>query len=271
MKASLFLLLITLAISVFYSCSTGNYTATNKAYKKQVKAFAKTIREYPVKDSAGLNYADWVGTTNLSLRKPNFVVIHHTAQNSCEQTLKTFTQTKTPVSAHYVICRDGSVHHMLNDLLRAHHAGVSKWGNNIDLNSSSVGIEIDNNGSEPFTDAQINSLLTLLDRLKKAYSIPTGNFVGHADVAPGRKVDPSRYFPWQKLAQQGFGYWYDTTAVKVPAGFDPLLALRVIGYDIKNEKNAIQSYKIHFSPKDTTKTISETDRRILYDLMKKYQ
>jgi N-acetylmuramoyl-L-alanine amidase len=271
MKASLFLLISILAISVFYSCSTGNYAATNKAYKKQVKAFAKTIREYPVKDSAGLDYADWVGTTNLSLRKPNFVVIHHTAQNSCEQTLKTFTQTKTPVSAHYVICRDGSVHHMLNDLLRAHHAGVSKWGNNIDLNSSSVGIEIDNNGSEPFTDAQINSLLTLLDRLKKAYSIPTANFVGHADVAPGRKVDPSRYFPWQKLAQQGFGYWYDTSTVKVPAGFDPLLALRVIGYDIKNEKNAIQSYKIHFSPKDTTKTIGEADRRILYDLMKKYQ
>ena len=164
MKATYFLLISIVALSFFYSCKTGTYTDTNKAYKKQVKAFAKTIREYPVKDSAGLNYADWVGTTNLSLRKPNFVVIHHTAQNSCEQTLKTFTQTKNPVSAHYVICRDGSVHHMLNDLLRAHHAGVSKWGNTIDLNSSSIGIEIDNNGSEPFTEPQINSLLTLLDR-----------------------------------------------------------------------------------------------------------
>lgn len=271
MKATYFLLISILAISAFNSCKTGKYADSNKAYKKQVKEFAKTIREYPVKDSAGLNYADWVGTTNLSLRKPNFVVIHHTAQNSCEQTLKTFTQTKNPVSAHYVICRDGSVHHMLNDLLRAHHAGVSKWGNTIDLNSSSIGIEIDNNGSEPFTEPQINSLLTLLDRLKKAYTIPTANFIGHADVAPGRKVDPSRYFPWQKLSQQGFGYWYDTTAVKVPAEFNPLLALRVIGYDIKNEKNAIQSYKIHFNQQDTTKTIQEADRKILYDLMKKYQ
>jgi N-acetylmuramoyl-L-alanine amidase len=271
MKATYFLLISILAISAFNSCKTGKYADSNKAYKKQVKEFAKTIREYPVKDSAGLNYADWVGTTNLSLRKPNFVVIHHTAQNSCEQTLKTFTQTKNPVSAHYVICRDGSVHHMLNDLLRAHHAGVSKWGNTIDLNSSSIGIEIDNNGSEPFTEPQINSLLTLLDRLKKAYTIPTANFIGHADVAPGRKVDPSRYFPWQKLSQQGFGYWYVTTAVKVPAEFNPLLALRVIGYDIKNEKNAIQSYKIHFNQQDTTKTIQEADRKILYDLMKKYQ
>ena len=171
MKATLFVLFTIAGLSVFYSCTTSKYAVTNKAYKKQVKAFAKTIREYPVKDSAGLNYADWVGTTNLSLRKPNFVVIHHTAQNSCEQTLKTFTQTRTPVSSHYVICRDGTVHHMLNDLLRGHHAGVSKWGNTIDLNSSSVGIEIDNNGSESFTEAQIASLLTLLDRLKKAYKI----------------------------------------------------------------------------------------------------
>ena len=271
MKPYLFILIAIVGMTAFFGCKSGAYSSTNKAYKKQVKEFSKLIREYPLKDSAGLKYADWVGTTNLSLRKPNFVVIHHTAQNSCEQTLKTFTQTKTPVSSHYVICRDGTVHHMLNDLLRGHHAGVSKWGNTIDLNSSSVGIEIDNNGSEPFTDPQITSLLTLLDRLKKAYTIPTANFIGHADIAPGRKVDPSRYFPWQKLSQQGFGYWYDTSSVQVPAGFDPLLALRVIGYDIKNERNAIQSYKIHFSPKDTTKTIQEADRKILYDLMKKYQ
>src|SRR6185369_16770796 len=126
----------------------------------------------------GLQYADnWVGTTNFSMRRPNFVVIHHTAQNSCDSTLRTFTLTRTQVSAHYVICRDGTVHHMLNDLLRAHHAGVSKWGNNVDLNSSSIGIEIDNNGFEPFSDAQINSLMELLGRLKRTYNIPTANFM----------------------------------------------------------------------------------------------
>lgn len=268
MKQS-FILFIVFAM---ISCSSGKYAATNKAYKNQVKKFGKLLMEYPLRDSAGLSYpAEWVGTTNFSMRRPNFVVIHHTAQNSCAQTLETFTLPRTQVSAHYVICKDGTVHHMLNDLLRAHHAGVSKWGNNIDLNSSSIGIEIDNNGFEPFSDAQINSLLGLLGRLKKAYTIPTANFMGHADIAPGRKVDPNRFFPWQKLAQQGYGLWYDTTSVMVPEDFNPVLALRVIGYDIKNEKNAIQSYKIHFSPADTTKVINEADRKILYDLMKKYQ
>lgn len=255
-----------------WGCKTGQYTETNKAYKTQAKQLADVLKKYPLSDSAGLPYAtSWVGTTNFTLRRPNFVVIHHTAQNSCDQTLKTFTMTKTQVSAHYVICRDGTVHHMLHDLLRAHQAGVSKWGNATDLNSSSVGIEIDNNGFEPFTDAQINSLITLLGRLKRAYSIPTANFVGHADVAPGRKVDPSRHFPWKKLADNGFGLWYDTAHIQAPADFNALQALRIVGYDIKNEKNAIQSFKIHFTPTDSTAGLNEADRKILYDLSKKYQ
>jgi N-acetylmuramoyl-L-alanine amidase len=253
-------------------CSKNPYATTNKEYKKQVKEYAKLLREYPVADSAGLNYAKpWVGTTNFTLRRPNFVIIHHTAQNSCDQTLKTFTLPSTLVSAHYVVCKDGTVHHMLNDLLRAHHAGVSKWGNATDINSNSIGIEIDNNGFEPFTDPQINSLMDLLGRLKRAYNIPVTNFVGHADVAPGRKVDPSRYFPWQKLAENGYGIWYDTTNVAVPADFNSLQALRIVGYNIKDSIAAIQSFKIHFIPLDSTKSISEADRKILFDLQKKYQ
>ena len=260
------------SVIIIHSCSQSKYASTNKTYKKQVKEFSKILREYPVKDSAGVNYAnEWVGTTNLSMRRPNFVIIHHTAQNSCEQTLKTFTQTKNPVSSHYVICKDGTVHHMLNDLLRGHHAGVSKWGKNTDLNSSSIGIEIDNNGYETFSEEQVNSLLLLLERIKKAYTIPAANFIGHSDIAPGRKVDPNRNFPWQKLAQQGFGLWYDTANVVVPADFNGIQALRLIGYDTKNEGNAIQSFKIHFVQKDTTRVINENNKKILFDLARKYQ
>ena len=272
MKNFAAIIFIYTALFILAACSEGRYTTANKSYKKQVKEYAKLLKEYPLKDSAGLPYvSDWVGTTNMTMRRPNFVVIHHTAQNSCEQTLQTFTQTKNTVSAHYVICRDGTLHHMLNDLLRAHHAGVSKWGNATDLNSVSIGIEIDNNGSEPFSDAQMNTLLSLLDRLKKAYNIPQANFIGHADVAPGRKVDPSRFFSWKTLAEKGFGFWYDTTAVQVPVDFNALQALRIIGYNIARPDIAIQSYKIHFVPQDTSKVISEADKKILTDLAKKYQ
>lgn len=270
MKQSVLFLFVTIVI---YACGSSKpYSKTNKQYKKQAAAYAAILKTYPLKDSAGLPYAvDFVGTTNFSMRKPNFVVIHHTAQNSCEQTLKTFTLPRTQVSSHYVICKDGTVHHMLHDLLRAHHAGVSKWGNTTDLNSSSIGIEIDNNGSEAFTDAQIASLQTLLGRLKSAYQIPTGNFIGHADIAPGRKVDPNNHFPWQQLAGNGFGYWYDTTNVQVTPGFDALQALRIVGYNIAKPQAAIQSYRLHFTPQDSSKTLNESDKKILTSLMARYQ
>lgn len=265
----LFIAIVTLG---FFLIACSPYGKTNRAYKKQAKGYARLLREYPVKDSAGLPFASaWVGTTNFSIRRPNYVIIHHTAQNSCEQTLKTFTLPRTQVSSHYVICKDGTIHHMLNDLLRGHHAGVSKWGNASDLNSSSIGIEIDNNGFETFTDAQISSLLQVLERIKKSYNIPVANFIGHADIAPGRKVDPNRNFPWQKLAEQGFGYWYDTTYVQVDTTFNAMQALRIIGYDTRNEQNAIQSFKIHFVQNDSTNFITDTDKKILSDLVKKYQ
>ena len=256
-------------IVVFLSCNRGPYSSSNKSYKKQAKQFAKTIQQAPLKDS--ISTSSWVGTTNFNLRKPNFVIIHHTAQNSCEQTLKTFTLTRTQVSAHYVVCKDGTVHHMLNDLLRAHHAGVSKWGNNIDINSSSIGIEIDNNGYETFTPEQISSLEILLDRLKKAYNIPTPNFIGHADIAPGRKVDPNRNFPWQQLAEKGFGCWYDTTGVQLPVDFNAMQALRIIGYNIQKPDAAINSFKLHFIPTDSSNVIADPEKKILFSLQKKYE
>lgn len=255
------------------ACNRNPYKETNQVYKKQAKAFAKELAAQPLLEGGDtiVQPAYWVGTTNFNMRKPNFVIIHHTAQNSCEQTLKTFTLPRTSVSAHYVICKDGTVHHMLNDYLRAWHGGVAKWGNNTDINSSSIGIEIDNDGFEKFTDAQINSLLELLGRLKKTHSVPAANFIGHEDIAPSRKVDPNVNFPWKLLADKGFGNWYaDTTGVEVPVDFNSILALRIVGYDVKDSSAAIGAFKRHFMMEDKAKTLNDADKKILYQLMKKY-
>ncbi len=212
------------------------------------------------------------GSPNFNLRKPNYVIIHHTAQDSCAQTFKTFQLARTQVSSHYVICKDGSLHHLLNDYLRAWHAGISRWGNNTDINSSSIGIELDNNGSEPFSTPQINTLLQLLDTLKRVHSIPTANFIGHGDVAPIRKNDPSIFFPWKLLAQKGFGFWYDDTlsfTTPVDSAFNALHALRIIGYSMKDTTKAIIAFKRHFR-QDTMPGMSEFDKKVLYNLYKKY-
>ncbi|MDQ0105828.1 N-acetylmuramoyl-L-alanine amidase [Chitinophaga terrae (ex Kim and Jung 2007)] len=253
-------------MTCFTYCSRNPYAATNKVYRQEAKTFAKELKAQPAA-IPGTPQSDWVGTTNFNLRKPAFVIIHHTAQNSCDQTLKTFTMQKTQVSAHYVICRNGTVHHMLNDYLRAWHGGVARWGNLTDINSSSIGIELDNNGNEPFDSLQINSLITLLTQLKSKYAIPVANFIGHGDIAPGRKVDPSAYFPWQQLADKGFGLWYkDTSLITVPPTFDAVTALRIVGYDVKDSVAAIKAFKRHFIPADTTAIFDDGGRKILYSI-----
>jgi N-acetylmuramoyl-L-alanine amidase len=251
------------------SCSNNKYATTNRSYKKQAKTFAKQLKRQPANIDSAIMASQWVGTTNFGMRKPNFVIIHHTAQNACDTTLKTFTLPRTQVSAHYVICKDGTIHHMLNDFLRAWHAGNSKWGNVTDVNSVSIGIELDNNGFEQFTSAQINSLLQVLKKLKKDNNIPTSNFIGHADIAPKRKVDPNKYFPWQLLAQNGFGNWYDTADVKLPADFNAMLSLRIIGYDTRDSIGAIKAFKLHFVQQDSVAVINEADKKIIYELSKK--
>lgn len=265
-------LLVILALTAFLACSKQPYSTTNRDYRKQAKRYAKLLGQYPLKDSAGLTPPQyWVGTTNLSMRKPNFVVIHHTAQKSCEETLKTFTLPRTQVSAHYVICEDGTVYHMLNDYLRAHHAGLGRWGNTTDLNSSSIGIELDNDGTESFTPPQMQSLYTLLDRLKRAYNIPTANFIGHSDLAPTRKNDPNVYFDWKEMAVRGFGLWYsDTTNMAMPKDFNALQALRIVGYDIKDTTAAITVFKRKYLQQDKSRVLEESDKKVLYALMKKF-
>ncbi|MDO7884416.1 N-acetylmuramoyl-L-alanine amidase [Hymenobacter cheonanensis] len=266
------------------ACVRNPYAATNKVYRRQAKALARQLLAPPALLADSLPATPyWVGTVNFNLRKPSYVIIHHTAQHSTEQTLKTFTLTKTQVSAHYVIGRDGQVYHMLNDYLRAWHGGVARWGGITDINSVSIGIELDNDGTEPFQEAQLGSLIKVLASLKRTYNIPTANFIGHGDIAPTRKNDPSALFPWQRLAARGFGLWYDasvltdTTAAPFAAdslgqplpGLTPREALRIVGYDTQDLNAAILAFKRHFAPASLTPVLTEQDRRILCNIYRK--
>src|ERR1700709_732087 len=96
------------ALFILASCSPkGPYALTNKRYKTQTDSVLNVLAaEQPVSlaDSTGAPIpGSWVGTVNFNARKPNYVIIHFTAQDSAVQTLKTFTIVKTQVSAHYVI------------------------------------------------------------------------------------------------------------------------------------------------------------------------
>lgn len=257
-----------ISASFIISCASNPYRLSDKSYKKQLKTLTKKISK---KESVPLQngiHTEWIGTVNFNLRKPNFIIIHHTAQDSLQQTLKTFTLVKPQVSAHYVIADNGRVVQMLNDYLRAWHGGNATWGKNTDINSASIGIELDNNGTEPFSAAQINSLLTLLTKLKKDYNIPTQNIIGHADIAPSRKKDPSALFPWRVLAEKGFGIWPDILET-APADFNIEQGLQIIGYNTKDLSAAITAFKLHYLQTEVNDVLDEKTINTIYSIYKK--
>jgi N-acetyl-anhydromuramyl-L-alanine amidase AmpD len=288
-----------LPIAVITACSTNPYKKSEKEYDTKLKTFkvqmsAKEPEPLPIVNKVTISidsayskqlytfrdsifkvgstqldngiHTEWISTVNFNLRKPNFIIIHHTAQDSIQQTINTFTKVSTQVSAHYVIADDGHVVQMLNDYLRAWHAGVSSWGKNTDINSASIGIELDNNGREAFSEAQITSLMALLSKLKKDYNIPTQNIIGHSDIAPSRKKDPSALFPWKTLAENGFGIWKDDTLPLAPFDFNPELALQIIGYNTKNLNAAITAFKLHYMPEEANAIMDQNTINTIYSI-----
>lgn len=189
---------------------------------------------------------NWVASPNFDERRPNLVIIHHTSSDALDHALRTLTSPERKVSSHYLISRDGEILQLVDERARAWHAGKSWWGGITDVNSVSLGIELDNNGSEPFADVQIDALLSVLEGIRQRYPIPVANFIGHADVAPTRKDDPSAFFPWETLAERGFGVWCEEPLVPAPEGFDLALALTAIGYDPATPESSRQAFRLHF-------------------------
>jgi N-acetylmuramoyl-L-alanine amidase len=207
-------------------------------------------------------------SANFDERRPSFVILHYTSNNNADAALRTLTDPVAKVSAHYLIRRDGKIFALVDERARAWHAGVSAWGGNRDVNSASIGIELDNDGVEPFAGPLVDTLLALLTDLKTRYAIPTENFIGHSDVAPRRKPDPGRRFPWARLAERGFGLWCVPPYVAPPRD-DGLTLLAAFGYDVIDSAAAIGAFKLHFAPDGDPQQLSDEDRALLDCLLAK--
>lgn len=185
----------------------------------------------------------------LALRSPNYnarvsniplslIVLHYTDMASGAEALDRMCAASAKVSAHYVIEENGALFQLVDDAHRAWHAGVSFWRGMTDINSASLGIELVNpgqsHGYRSFPAVQIATLKELLGRLVARHGLcPKQALVGHSDIAPDRKQDPGELFPWQELAQSGFGLWPRPTDEDRQPLFlrQGQLFLRRIGYD----------------------------------------
>ena len=135
----------------------------------------------------------------LKNRRIKYVIIHYTGMRDQKSAIKRLQSKVAKVSCHYLISRGGKVYQMVQDQDVAWHAGKSKWGKDINLNSKSIGIELVNKGFESFPKKQIVALIKILKILKKKYKIKPGYILGHEDISPGRKSDPGSKFPWKIL------------------------------------------------------------------------
>jgi N-acetylmuramoyl-L-alanine amidase len=145
-------------------------------------------------------------TPNKSTRQAGstwlFVVWHETASPNPENphgTLKYNLSATVQSSYHYLIARDGTIFHYVDERYHvAWHAGVGEYtlGTRItDLNGRSIGVELDGkNDGTPATPTQLTSAGKLAAFFKDAYGIALSSayHVTHAAVAlpKGRKVDP---------------------------------------------------------------------------------
>lgn len=214
--------------------------------------------------------AEWDPSPNFNPRRPQMVVLHHTAEPSFDSALRCLKTENSggPVSAHFLIGKDGRVLQLVSEDDRAWHAGGGSWGPYRDLNSMSIGIELDNDGAEPFPEAQLRVLIPLLKDLVARYRIAPHLVLGHADVDPIRKVDPNPQFPWQRLAQEGLGLWPDPVLADPPPGFDPWRAFTRIGYGLKDRKATVRAFRIHY--RGTAEgDLDDQDLRILSNLARK--
>lgn len=142
--------------------------------------------------------------------RPELVVLHYTAMKDCASAARALCDPAREVSSHYLIGRDGEVIALVDEEMRAWHAGKGEWRGSGDVNSRSIGIELDNDGFTPFSEPLMAALETLLRlRVLAAWGIAPEGVIGHSDMAPGRKIDPGRRFDWQRLARQGLAVWSD--------------------------------------------------------------
>ena len=204
----------------------------------------------------------------------SMVVLHYTEMKPVETAIEKMCDPDAGVSAHYCITEEGEVIRLVPEAKRAWHAGVSYWRGHKDVNSASIGIELDHpghaGGYRDFSDAQFEALVPLLARIVEEHDIPRTNVVGHSDVAPARKIDPGELFPWERLAEYGLCL---ARPAKLELG-DPFdndgafyLALERFGYDITDGHKAVEAFQRRWRPEKIDGQIDGQIRAILFQLL----
>jgi len=247
------------------------------------------------------------------------VVIHHTTGDFQSSFHVLSKKTNRPVSSHYLIPEPGDPSYSNEDLKlyalvkeegRSWHAGTSYWAGKTSLNDMSIGIELVNQTyclkseeitppDQPdqevarlcfypdFPQPQLEILIDLLKGILERHpDVKPTHIIGHADIAPQRKIDPGPRFPWQRLYKLGYGAWYDDATVfkyweqyrkEIPPVIELQTALNDYGYGLeltgeydKQTRNVLRAFQMHFLPWRVSGEFTDETVAVLYALLEKY-
>ncbi|MGR3641097.1 N-acetylmuramoyl-L-alanine amidase [Alterinioella nitratireducens] len=202
--------------------------------------------------------------------RPELVVIHYTAMADCEAAERVLCDPAREVSAHYLISEAGEVRALVDEEMRAWHAGAGAWAGRDDVNSRSIGIELSNTGLVPFAAAQMDALERLLAPLLARWNIPPHGVIGHSDMAPGRKIDPGPRFDWQRLARQGLSVWPEAGGQERTPDVARFRAdALAFGYPDVADDLLLQTVRLRFRPRHTG-PLDGRDMAIMADLANRY-
>lgn len=195
---------------------------------------------------------------------PSLVVIHYTAI-SCDDARARLCDPVAEVSAHWLISEAGEVEALVDERHRAWHAGAGGWAGLEDINSHSIGIELANDGSQPFAEPQMAALEALLAGVMARWSIPAHRIIGHSDMAPTRKSDPGAHFDWRRLALQGLAVWPEAGDDRAPLAD----SLTTFGYPDAPEEARLAAFRLRFRPW-AAGAEEATDRALAADLAARF-
>jgi N-acetylmuramoyl-L-alanine amidase len=227
------------------------------------------------------------------------IILHYTDMPDCAAALARLCEPAAKVSAHYLIRRDGHIFQLVDEAQRAWHAGFSFWRGAADMNSASIGIELDYDGPNaagqmpPYPKAQMQALIALLGEIVPRHGLNPHNILGHSDIAPARKIDPGEAFDWAALAQVGFGLWLPDVKIEdVPPlgagssedkGEDKAVAplqkaLAAIGYQLEasgtydaQTETVVAAFQRHFRPANINGIADAETQSLIYAVCRGYK
>lgn len=131
------------------------------------------------------------------LMVPKYLIMHYDASGNSTGAVEWMLNPASKVSAHLHITRDGEVTQLAPFNIVCWHAGKSEWAGLIGLNAHSIGIELQNTGTQEYTENQLAVCEDITRALVTHYQLK--DVLGHSDIAPGRKIDPGPRFPMDRF------------------------------------------------------------------------